>query len=183
MFVKGGTTSSRHDTYVHEQEADAERRRNEEDRIRKIASVPVEQGGGKLFSNYLTPNPEGLPVETLKILLHYLTPGGEQVYNKDKPLMCLADIIVGLDVANPTELTLVLVCPRCCERMPQGQCQIQVRQTNRSWHLDTAKGGELIVFEGRPYRSAGTIMDSEKFTCPRCTWQAHIDKNRVHPEQ
>lgn len=183
MFVKGGTTSSRHDAYVAEQEADAERRRNEEDRIKKIASLPVEQGGGKLFTNYLSPNPEGIPVENPKILLHYLTRAGEQVYNEGKPLKCLADIIVGLDPANMSELTLVLVCPRCCERLPQGQCQIQVRQSNRMWHLDQTKAGELIVFEGRPFRSAGLIMESERFTCPRCTWQAHIDKNRVWPEQ
>jgi hypothetical protein len=90
---------------------------------------------------------------------------------------------VGLDPMKPLELTLVLVCPRCQERMPQGQCQIQVRQSNRIWHLDPSTAGSLIVFEGHPYRSAGTVMESEKFTCPRCAWQARIDKNRVWPEQ
>jgi hypothetical protein len=182
VFVKGGTTTMRHDMMVQEQEADAERRRDLLDKERQIASLPFEQGGGRLYNNYLTPNPEGLPMEKAKVLLQYLTPSGDVEYNKGKPLKCLADVLVGLDPAMPTELTLVLVCPKCETKMPQGQCQIQIRQSNRRWELDQRTAGELIVFEGKPFRSAGTVMESEKFTCGRCTWTAHIDKNRVWPE-
>jgi len=189
MFVKGGTTSMRHDRMVQQEEAEAERRRDEHDAMKRMAQVPVDQGGAMMFNNQLQPNPQGVPMETPKVELVYLTAGGEPEYNKGKPLKCLADILVGMDPAHPEELTLVLVCPSCETRMPQGQCQIQLRQTNRKWELDTRAAGTLILWEEevgnrkvvRTYRSAGVVMESERFTCPRCPWSARIDKNRVRP--
>jgi hypothetical protein len=183
MFVKGGTSTMAHDRMVHEEETDAERRRDEQAAMRKVAAIPVEDGGAKLYTNYLAPNPSGLPMEWAKVLLEYLTAGGEQLMHRSQPVQCLADVIVGLDPLYPEELTLVLVCPECARRMPQGQCQIQIRQRNRAWYLDTRTSGDLVVFDDAPYRSAGMVMDSERFTCPRCAWAAHIDKNRVRSER
>ena len=47
--------------------------------------------------------------------------------------------------------------------------------------IAVARDRELIMFEGRPFRSAGTVNESERFTCPQCPWSARIDKNRVWP--
>jgi hypothetical protein len=177
MFVKGGTTSMAHDRMVAEQEADAERRRSVQDAERQAASLPIEDGGGKLYSNNLSGNAGVSP----KVLLRYLTQGGEERYESGDRLECLADIMVGLDPLKPAELTLILVCPRCKTQKPQGQCQIQVRQSNRRWELDPRTQGEPILFEGSVYVSAGMVMESERFSCPDCGWAARIDKNRVRP--
>lgn len=188
VFVRGGTTTSAHDMQVKMAEADAERRRNEQDRIRQLSSTPLEQGGGVLLTNNFTPNPQGLPMQTAKILLEYLTPSGEPEYIKGAPLQCLADVMVGLDPAMPTELTLGIVCPVCTTKMPQGQAQIRIRQSNRSWHLDQSKAGELIQFKDaisgqiEVHRSAGMVMESERFSCSTCGWAARIDRNRVWPD-
>ena len=192
MFVKGGTTSRRHDRMVAEEEADAERRRDEQAFMRHMASIPIEEGGARMYENRMALNPTGLPTESAKVELTYLRPSGEPEYNHGKPLKCLADIIVGMDPLKPEELTLIVVCPQCEQRMPQGQCQIQIRQSNRNWYLDPRTAGELIAWEeqdelGRkrviPYRSAGRVMDGERFTCPRCDWSARIDNNRVWPDK
>lgn len=182
-FVRGGTTTYRHDMQMKELEADAERRRDDAEAERKIANIPIEQGGGKMYTSYLQPNPDGLPVESAYVELIYLTPGGEPAYHEGQPIKCLADVNVGMDPLNPMNLTLTLVCQRCKENsVPLGQCQMRVHQSNRRWHLDTKGAGDLIIFHGKPYRSAGTVMDSERLTCKACGWSVHIDKNRVRPE-
>jgi len=179
-FVKGGTSTSQNDRRIAEVEADAERRRDIAARERAIAKVPIEKGGGKIYSNSLTDKPE---IAQAYVELTYLTPRGE-----DTGIKCLADVLVGAHPPHPAELTLVLVCPRCKARgVPQGQCQIRIHQCNKRWELDTRTAGELIMWEEngnlRPYRSAGKIMECERFECGYCgNWSARIDKNRVWPD-
>jgi len=175
-FVRGGgTTTMAHDRHIHEVEVDAEARRDEQDRMRQVAGVPVEQGGGKLWSQQ-----SGSPKETPKVLLTYLTPGGEPWIVSGEQVQCLADVIVGQDI---TDLVLQIVCPRCKGRgVPQGQCQLTLRQSNRKWHLDSKDAGKVLIFDGEGYLSAGTVMESERFRCPDCGWAARIDKNKVLQE-
>ena len=93
----------------------------------------------------------------------------------------VGDIVIPDDPAFEGERMLMLFCPRCLERYPAAHCIIQVRQSNRFWALDEKTTGDPFVFEGEHYVSAGMIMDSEEFTCGRCSWAANIDKNRVRP--
>jgi hypothetical protein len=175
-FVRGGgTTTMAHDRHIHEVEADAEARRDEQDRMRQVAGVPIEQGGAKLWSQQT-----GSPKETPKVLLTYLTPGGEPWIVSGEQVQCLADVIVGEDVKD---LVLQIVCPRCKARgVPQGQCQLTLRQSNRMWHLDSNGAASGFIYDGEWYLSAGTVMDSERFSCPDCGWAARIDRNFVRQE-
>lgn len=170
MFMRGGgTTSSGHDRMVAEAEADAERRRD-------IAAAERDKTGqgARIYAHQFTDHPD---VTKAYVLLEYVTPRGEPLFDHGARVQCLADVLY----VSPTELALVLVCPSCKERMPQGQCQIRVLQSNRSWHLDTRRAGEMFEFDGHIYRSAGRIMDSDVLPCPQCAWRVRIDDNRVWP--
>jgi hypothetical protein len=194
MFVKGGTHTSGHDRMVAEAEADAEHRRDLQDAERRLARVPVEQGGGKIFENRFNPGAHGSQVSPM-VLLKYLTPSGEERYENGDQLQCLADIKVGIDPLHPNELTLILVCPKCQESEPQGQNQIQIRQTNKKWELDLTTAGqpfdwvEWVRVPGGwkknvfVFPSAGVVRESEPFSCPKCGWRARIEKNRVRPDR
>ncbi len=176
-FVRGGTHTSGHDKMVAEAEADAERRRDEATAERKLARIPIDQGGAKLYENKSISFGQG-GADVGHVLLKYMTAKGERMYDHGEPVECLADI----RVVEGSELALILVCPRCLySGVPQGQCQIQVRQKNRSWHLDSRTAGNPIVFEGRMVTSCGIVMESERFACMQCGWSAKIDKNNVRP--
>jgi hypothetical protein len=176
-FVKGGTTTSRHDNWMAASEADAKKRRAEADAERKIAQEHgIHQGNpgdlASLYSNQFTDHPE---VMKAYVPLEYMARRGREV-----DYLGVGDIIMAQDPAFDDELTLMIFCPKCRDRgLPAGHCIIHLRQSNRSWHLDTRKAGELFVWEGQPMRSAGTVMDGEAFTCARCAWRARIDNNRV----
>lgn len=173
-FVRGGTTSSLHDAHLAKSIFEAEERR-------KAADADNAKQGAKIYTNKLT---EHGNVPKVYVLLDYLTSRGEPLYDHGLPVQCLADVVI-LNPDDPNELTLILVCPACMARMPPGSqqfCQIQIRQGNRAWHLDQRTAGTPIPFEGHFYMSAGVVMESERFTCPQCTWTARIDKNRVWPE-
>lgn len=178
VYVKGGgaTPSWEETKRIQREEADAEKRRDEQDQERRLAQIPVEQGGAKMYTRTAAD-----PNSTPKVLLKYMTSRGEPRYEFGQPVECLADVIVPPD--NPDDLVLTIVCPQCKERgVPQGQCQLKIQQSNRSWHLDNRTAGELIVFDGQPYYSAGKIMDSERFTCPKCAWSARIHDSKIRPE-
>jgi len=175
MFVKGGTPSTAETNRIARDRIDAEKRRAVDDKEKVLEAV----GGAHMYRNKFTQRPD---LEKACVLLRYLTPGGAPAYDCGMPIECLADVVLGMDPAMPYELTLIIVCPVCKESKPQDQCQIQIRQSNRHWELDTSKAGELIMFEGRPYKSAG-IVNSERFACGSCNrWSARICDNKVRPE-
>jgi hypothetical protein len=175
----------RHPTMAHEQPWQARGVRASARHLareRRIASVPIEEGGGKIFTNRMAASPDEAGGAQLYVLLKYLTAHGEDKRQDGDQLECLADVIVGADPGGPAKLSLILVCPQCKERgMPQGQAQLRIHQSNRHWELDTRKRGEPFLFEGNVYPSAGEVT-SERFTCV-CGWAARIDKNRVIPDR
>lgn len=173
------------DRRIAELKADAECRRADDDAEKALSRIPIEQGGAQSFQNSFTDRPE---VETAVVDLYYLNRRGEQIYDHGEPMRCLADVVM----LDATELALILVCPSCKARnMPLDQCQIRVRQRNRGFELDNSKAGELIMWPestdeaGRtvfkPYRSAGMIRESERFTCD-CGWSARIAMNKIRCE-
>jgi len=176
MFIRGGgTPTMAHERAIAEAEADAEKRRDEALEERKLSRAPVEHGGGKIFENRsLDPG-----ASEAYVLLDLVNSKGDPIIDHGVAVQCLADV----RVLSADELALVVVCPRCVSRrIPQGQCQIQIRQKNRSWHLDTRQAGKPIFFDGKMFQSAGTVMDSERFGCSACGWTARIDNNKLRSE-
>lgn len=178
VFVKGGTTTERHDRWIAEQEADAARRRRESDEEKALAKKfglhagnPNEVAG--MFTHEFTDHPE---VGKAYVPLMYMTPNGKEV-----DFYGVGDIIMVQDPKMPDELALLIFCPKCKERgLPASHCIITIRQSNRYWELDRRRAGELFLDpDGQPLHSAGQVVDGERFTCGRCNWAACIDKNRV----
>lgn len=178
VFVKDGTTSMRHDQHMAWMQADARRRREEADAEKKVARENSFKLGNRdnvasLFSHEFTDHPE---VQKAYIPLAYMSPNGKEV-----DLYGMGDIFMPQDPKTPDELALMLFCPKCVQRFPADQCIITVRQSNRHWELDRRKAGQIFIDpDGMPQHSAGEIMDSEKFHCPRCSWAACIDRNKVY---
>jgi len=185
-FVRGGTPTMAHERAVAEQEADAEKRRDIAAAERRIARVPIEQGGGKIYQTRMT---ENASVPQAYVLLDYLTARGEPIMYMGQPLQCLADIIIsGAKIKSGgfgihgQEMTLQIVCPQCVSRgMPMGQAQLTIRQSNKQWELDTSKAGLPLIFMGEAFPSAGRIVECERFSCP-CGWSARIYDNKVRAE-
>lgn len=177
VFVKDGTTSSKHDQLMAWMQADARRRRAEADEEKKVARENSYKLGNRdnvasLFSHEFTDHPE---VAKAYIPLAYMSPNGKEV-----DFYGMGDIFMPQDPKTPDELALMLFCPKCVERFPADQCIITVRQSNRYWELDRRKAGQVFIDpDGIAQQSAGEVMDSEKFHCPRCSWAACIDKNKV----
>jgi len=171
-FVKGGTTTSKHDQWMAESWMDAQHRRQVLDAEQRVSSVPVEQGGAKMYTHQFRDS--RLP--ELHVPLHYINSKGETVIEG------VGDIRVVDDPAFPGELVLIMFCPRCTQdgRVTPDHAIVQIRQSNRYWALDERTRGEMFVYEGHAYVSAGTVMDCEKFTCPRCDWRGAVHKNCVY---
>ena len=179
VFVKGAaTTTMRHDRWVAQMNADVKKRQAEADADKRTAK---EHGIGSgnlddiasLYSHEFTDHPE---IAKAYVPLAYMSPNGKEV-----DMYGMGDIIMVQDPQIPDELALIIFCPRCKEKgLPGWDCIITIRQANRFWALDRRTAGELFVDpDGVPQHSAGMVMDGEKFHCPRCTWAASIDRNRV----
>lgn len=189
-WVKEGTRTTASLAQDEANFRDAERRRNEQDAERRVANVPIDQGGGRLYNNVLATHDEaGLPKG--HVLLEYVNEKGEPIICRGIPLVCLADVLVPNEPAFEGEKMLILFCPRCNQdRKHQADSLITVRQANKAWHLDERTFGHPIVYIQQDqqgnitkelHRSVGTVMDSEKFHCPQCWWYGVIDKNKVRP--
>jgi hypothetical protein len=179
-FVKGGTTTTAHDQREAREWHEAEQRRDLQDAEMRVARKPIDQGGGEMFTSKFL-NQEEAQAPEAHVLLDFVNRRGEPLYEQGVPLQCLADITVATEPAFDGELVLLIMCPKCMERTKAQNTILQLRQANRMWHLDQKGAGELFVFEGEPYYSAGTVMDSERFTCAQCSWAARIDKNKIWP--
>lgn len=211
-FVRGGgsTGTQKSEDLFKARFADAERRRDQADFDKKVSARPKEVAmpgaplapdgtpiktkfpggtveiGGKQhlravqYESRLTNNPN---VPLGYILLTYYTRAGAVAYHNSKPIQCCADLIIGARPAFPTELCLILVCPRCVVRSHKslGDCQIRIFDGNR--HISYTPPGPLdppeFVFEGERYKSLGTIQHVEPFECPDCSWKATIENNKV----
>lgn len=189
MFVRGGTTSWKHDQAQAQLTFESEARRNTQDRERAIAATPLDQGGGKLYGGPLTPHKD---VEQGLVELFYVNSKGEKMFELGEAVRCLADIMI---INQETmELAIILVCMNCKKNgVPQDRCQMRVMQSNKRWELSTKRAGDMIPWKEpvlnpvtgeidmvtRLYRSAGTIVETEKFRCYQCNWEARISDNRV----
>jgi hypothetical protein len=175
-FVKGGTSTSKNDEVAARLWHDAERRRDIAAAEQELACVPIEQGGAKLFTNKLTPN---AAVPKAYVLLRYVNRYGQPM----APWECCADVLIE-DFARPNDLTLQIVCPRCIVRGRHGdQCQIALRPQNKRWYLRPGAGPQTFLFDDgfgtKTYKSAGVVLESERFQCADCTYEAVIANNEI----
>jgi hypothetical protein len=174
-WVQGGTTSSRFDTQLAEQVADAKARRAEYDAENKLGAIPIEHGGAALYAHQFAD-----PVASPKVALYY-------EYRDGRAITELCELVTD-DITG--EKILIFVCPECVARgVNQGFAQCRVSDKNRAWHIDEKGAGEVRWAEnptvpgGREfYRSAGTIMDTDALRCAGvgcgCTFKVH--KNRLY---
>lgn len=188
-LVKGGTHTTRSENHFNKLHADAEERRNIADKERAAARgqrevanpedprakilLPGEIGKGAVqYSTQFTENPE-IGKAYLAILVPSL---GE---------LCCADLIKGIDPANPDELTIIIVCPGCIQdgHKKQDQCQLQIRQSNKNFTFFPGEGPPDFEFQDPEsglyvkYRNAGMIGESEPFSCGDCNGRYRIVAN------
>lgn len=174
-FVRGGTTSYRHDLLMKQQAAEDEDRRRVSDEEKRLVATE----GARMYTQNL-----GTPQQHPVVKLLIVNPKSELKLDASRGIHVLADVYSGDNPLDPNDLTLNLACPYCWSNgTPLGRCQFKVRQSNRAWHLDPKGVGELIDFDGQVYRSAGTIMESQRIKCPQCTWTFRIDRNRIFEER
>lgn len=174
-WVKDGTPTAKSEEKIEREWQQAERRRDELEEDKKVARIPIEHGGGRLFTNRMTSNAD---IPAAYVLLHYVNSAGRKV----PPGECCADVLQE-DFSDPNNLTLILVCRRCIQRKHADTSQIKIRQSNRYWKLVTGMGPRTFTFDDgwgpKTYHSAGVVVESEKFTCGYCHWRAVIDHNKI----
>lgn len=178
LIVRGGTTSSRYDKEQARRKADAERRRRQLDADIQLGTTPIEQGGGRMFTYNFAD-----PIATPKVHLKYVNSKKEVLMDE------LCELITDND---SDEKILIFVCPKCVMRgIHPGEAQCSVRDTNRTWHLDTKGAGfiekvETVDMQGRkvlePYLNAGMVMDTDVLTCSNfnCGASYKIHKNMLY---
>lgn len=203
-FVKGGTSTQKSEELFARRQAEGEARRRVSDREKAAAAgqkqvegedgskiLMPSAGGAVQYSSQMTAHPE-VPKAYVKLI--YLTRKGEPAYwPNGEPVECLADVIVGANPEHPTEMCLVLVCPRCqaTSHKAHQDNQIRIFQSNKHFELEQ-RGEPMFTFRewdekanawvDNLYRSAGVIVESERFDCPDCGWRARITENRVRPD-
>lgn len=198
-YVKGGTGTQRsEDLYARrfeeaEERRDIAARQDAESRDQQDVKVPGgadgkssvkmpgHAGGAVQYTSQMTAHPE---VPKAYVLLKYLTRTGSIMKVGGEPVECMADIIVGADPDHPTELCLILVCPKCeadTHKHSQDN-QLRIFQSNKYFELAAGKGQQRFMFQGQTYLSAGVITESERFDCPDCGWRARIEENFVRPD-
>ena len=181
VFVKGGTRTDASGRMFEQRYREAEQRRDVADAEKKLGQIPVEQGGAQLHTSQMTAHPE---IPKAYIPLTYVDSRGEPIVINGEVVLCQADLIIGMNPLDPLGLTVILVCPRCSqEGVKHAQdCQLTIQQSNKWFEFTAGMGAPTFVHQGKTFKSAGMIQQSEVFSCGDCGWRARIDKNRVWPD-
>lgn len=191
-LVRGGTHTTAHDNAAAERLHDAEQRRAVFDRETAAAANPDGQGSATLYTHNLADNGPSAKAPVAVVVCDVLNRHGQPTHDGGVPVQSVIDVDLVAEPAFFGEQMLVMFCPRCVERgEPAQDCIIQVRQSNKAWELDARGAGEQIQFlthndsgvvAVEHFISAGTIIESERFTCARCEWTARITENRIWPD-
>lgn len=168
VLIRGGTMSSRQTNKMRQDEVDANRRRALQDQQQQIAGSQQGAGGvAALRSRKL------ITQDSPRLVLWY----------KKHDQYCLSEITMVPGTSGGLEPMFTLVCTRCLERgVPQGQAQLQVRNSNRSFAIDDTKRGPQTIHEGnvpRVVMSCGTVTVNDTVRCGNCGWAVKIVDSRV----
>lgn len=170
VIVRGGTLSSRQEHSIKQQEADANERRALEDQRAHIAST--QNGPGNIASMR---SKKLITQDSPRLVLWY----------KKYDQYCISEITM---VAAPNgaglEPMFTLVCSNCLARgVPQGQAQLQIRNSNRKFSIDDTKRGPQRIHEGgvpRVVQRCGTVTVEDTVRCPtNCGWAVRIVDSKV----
>jgi len=183
FYIKGGGTATSQSEALYERRfQDGEQRRDQAARDQaKVDRPPTPDQASGVLTNQFTRHPE---IPKAFLLLKYVDKYGQDVIINGEVVACCADLIVGMNPLNPEELALMIVCPRCQQRSHKHQQdnQILIRQSNKYFEFKSGMGPSTFIFQGKRFKSAGMITQSERFSCHDCGWTARIDNNRVWPD-
>lgn len=172
-IVRGGTTTTAYDNALAKSMADADKRRAADDADKKLAKVPVEQGGAMMFEREFAPR-----MTSPKVRLRYVGKTRETIMEQ------LCELVVD-DSSGREEHLLIFVCPECFRRgVPSGFAQCHVKASHRKWHVDTKEAGQIKAVRNSDapggqefYTNAGTIMDTDVLRCDNtncgCAFKIH----------
>ncbi len=164
-WVVGGTTTSKHDEEVARQFAASEHARDVRDEEKRLASIPIEQGGAMMHTRDLRG-----PAGATYVVVDYVNRYGQ--------LFTTGLVDVGMDADG--SMFLMLVCPKCIQRgLHHDQAQLKMSQRNKEFEFVPHTRAVFKEFDGTMYRVAGRIRASEKFRCGRCEWVARFDEDQI----
>ena len=173
-WVKGGTTTARHDAQVAAARADAERRRTIEDNRQRFALS----------------NPQEAKIRALNLTDSRQHPIVMLFVKRPEDLVC--EMTCELIMRPTTELfrgekfqwLLQIVCPACVYRNGRlmSESQLSIQQINRYFWLDKKREGELYVTpSGDAYTLAGTIHTQDWIRCDHlgCGFRFRISNSEI----
>lgn len=169
VIVRGGTMSGRETNRIAAEEHAAEERRAFEAQKQQIAQT--EHGPGSMASMR---SKKLITQDSPRLVLWY----------RKHEQNCLSEITM---VAGPKGLEpmFTMVCTKCLERgVPQGQAQLQVRSSHRSFAVDDTKAGPQRVEFGSTWQIVqvhGTVTVHDIIRCPEagCGGAYKITDSRV----
>jgi hypothetical protein len=176
VMMKGGTTSSGYDRQMAQKVAEAESRRQHEDRVADMIENQQHLGGiGRIGAQKFVTK------DSPRLILYYL--------NRDGSIRqeCVSEITMIPKAGSPGELDMMftLVCPRCLERgLVAAESQLMIQSSHRKFHFDDRKKSlvELIGPDG-PFmvHQAGTVTVDNTIRCSNynCNWAVRIDDSKV----
>ena len=181
-WVKGGSTSAKHDKWMAEKQHDAKKRREEEDQ--RFQTAAKKNSGAKIHQQKLGGR-KNHPVAVLGLK-----------HPKDGTVLdwMLCEIVE----TDPNNLILMMYCPRCIRTYgrPVDDSIIHIAQANRMWHLDKRSKKErqfnpILGFcaaevwiapdESREVVMVGGMVSTDDWCkCPICDWKFKIEDSVVH---
>lgn len=169
MFVRGGTTTAKHDVLMQKQRADTEQRRAIQDRQYQITRQDPQ--GARMHSMKLG------GADSPKIVVAVKHP--KDVDFKEWIICDLID--------QGTEKVLNMRCPQCAAKNAGHEPDFMIKQSNRMWHFDPRPprwmrdlGTDRIWInpvDGSTVIVAGSVTTDDWIRCPGlgCTWHFKID--------
>lgn len=169
IFVKGGTTTARHDLLMAKQRADTDQRRAIQDR--QFQATQEDPHGARMHSMKLGGQ------DSPKIVVAVKHP---------KDNLVLEWIVCDL-IDQGDELVLNMACPACRARNPGHEPDFMIKQSNRKWYLDPRPpkwmrelGADRIwvnPVDGSTVIVAGSVTTEDWIRCPGlgCTWHFKLD--------
>lgn len=170
VIVRGGTMSMRQEALIRQTEAEANKRRSHQDQQQQIAGM--RQGPGSVASLH---SKKLITEDSPRLALWY----------RKHDQYCASEITMVTTPTGVMEPMFTLVCARCLERgVPQGQAQLQVRQSNRKFSIDdTQRGPKKIHVAGVPHvlQICGTVTVEDRIRCGAagCGWTVRITDSKV----
>ncbi len=176
VMMKGGSSTGNYDKMMAKKTADAEARRDHQDKQIAASGQQMGKDGSvaRLGSRSM------VNADSPRLVLKYL--------NKDRSVRqeCISEITNVNGAKQGTLDTMFsLVCPKCLERgIPQGEAQLFIRDSHRKFDLDPTKGGPVVVntVVGRQMVlvcGVVSVRDIIKCSNYNCTWSVRIDNSNV----